>query len=97
MHLRLRNLTLLPIPPTVLYCTKLAKAQTDSEREEIEAEMRSSHELAPILAILRGDDDGGMPKIACLVYVVTPMSTTIMARSCVLRRTVLGIDSRYEC
>ena len=44
----------------MLYCTKLAKAQSASERAQIEEDMRMNPELAPVLAILKGEDDGGV-------------------------------------
>jgi pre-mRNA-splicing helicase BRR2 len=48
----------------ILYCTKLAKAGTAAEKEEIEAKMRSIPELSEALSIFKGGDDGAAQKAA---------------------------------
>ena len=44
---------LLPSPLTVLYCTLLAQAQSDTERAKIEDKMSGDAELAQILRALQ--------------------------------------------
>lgn len=42
----------------MLYCTLLAAAQSDQEKEEIEAKMRNQEDLAEILhQLLEGESD----------------------------------------
>lgn len=44
----------------VLYCTKLAQAQTSEDKARVEEEMLGHAELRHALAVIKGEDDGCM-------------------------------------
>jgi hypothetical protein len=44
----------------VLYCTKLAQAQTEDEKARIEEDMLGHAEMRHALAVIKGEDGAGM-------------------------------------